>query len=60
MKGCPFVAMVEQSPDIIARLDRTSRHLYVNSSIRLIGVDQAEAKGETWKELGISPEVSEQ
>ena len=60
MQGCPLEAMIEQSPDIIARLDRTSRHLYVNSSIRLIGVEPAYARGKTWRELGLSPEVSQQ
>lgn len=57
MQGCPFKAVIEQSSDVIAQLDRTSRHLYVNTAMRLYGIEPEQARGKTWEELGVPTKV---
>ncbi|NJB68914.1 PAS domain S-box-containing protein [Desulfobaculum xiamenense] len=50
-------ALVENSPDIIARFDRSARHLYVNSRIsKYVDTPREEIVGKTPRELGLCPE----
>jgi PAS domain S-box-containing protein len=52
-----FKALVENSPDIIARFDQELRHLYVNPAVeKATGKAVAKFIGKTHQELGISPE----
>ncbi len=49
-----FRALVENSPDIVARFDRQLRHLYVNSTVeRITGIPRAAFIGRTNRELGM-------
>ncbi|EKQ70145.1 PAS domain S-box [Leptolyngbyaceae cyanobacterium JSC-12] len=49
-----FRALVENSPDIIARLDRNFRHLYINSSVETVtGIPVSAFIGKTNRELGM-------
>lgn len=49
-----FRALVENSPDVVARFDRQLRHLYVNPSVeRLTGIPAAAFLGRTNRELGM-------
>lgn len=53
-----FKTLVENSPDIISRIDRDMRHLYVNPAIeRLAGIDRAAYLGKTKAELGLPQAV---
>lgn len=53
-----FKTLVEDSPDIISRIDRDLRHLYVNPAIRkLSGFAAADFIGKTKAELGLPPSV---
>ncbi|GAB3548970.1 hypothetical protein GCM10027343_30110 [Noviherbaspirillum agri] len=53
-----FKTLVEDSPDIISRIDRNMRHLYVNPAIeKIAGVSAATAIGKTKSELGMPPKV---
>jgi len=53
-----FKTLVEDSPDIISRIDRNMRHLYVNPAIeKLAGVKASTALGKTKAELGMPPAV---
>jgi len=55
-----FRALVENSPDIIARFDQNLRHLYVNPSIeRLMGIPTAAYIGKTNRELGMPEPLNE-
>ncbi|HEY9860102.1 MAG TPA: PAS domain S-box protein, partial [Candidatus Obscuribacterales bacterium] len=48
-----FKALVENSPDIIARIDKELRHLYVNPAIEAVtGLSPQEFIGKTHQELG--------
>jgi PAS domain S-box-containing protein len=48
-----FVALVENSPNVILRLDRQMRHLYINSASEVkSGVPSAAFFGKTFRELG--------
>ena len=56
-----FKALVENSPDIIARFDRKLRHVYVNPAIEAAtGLPPQEFLGLTHRELGGPPEVVEE
>lgn len=53
-----FRALVENAPDIIARLDREQRHLYVNPAIEPVtGILPSEYIGKSNRELGM-PEAN--
>ena len=52
-----FRALAENSPDIIMRLDRELRHLYVNKSIvDYTGISQEDFLGKTPREIGFPRE----
>src|SRR3569833_3116546 len=56
-----FKALVENSPDIIARFDRKLRHVYVNPAIEAATcLPPQEFLGLTHRELGGPPEVVEE
>ncbi|MBF2026320.1 MAG: GAF domain-containing protein [Oscillatoriales cyanobacterium C42_A2020_001] len=49
-----FRALVENSPDVIARFDRNLRHLYINSSIEEVtGIPATAFLGKTNREMGM-------
>jgi PAS domain S-box-containing protein len=53
-----FKTLVENSPDIISRIDREMRHLYVNPAIETLSDVPASAYlGKTKAELGLPPAV---
>lgn len=53
-----FEALVENSPDIISRIDRNMRHLYANPAIeKLVGMKASAVLGKTKSELGLPPSV---
>ncbi|URD53327.1 response regulator [Chroococcidiopsis sp. CCNUC1] len=53
-----FRALVENSPDIIARFDRDLRHLYVNPVVaQATGKPPEMYVGKTHAEVGVSPEI---
>ncbi|NEX60382.1 hybrid sensor histidine kinase/response regulator [Noviherbaspirillum galbum] len=53
-----FRTLVENSPDIVSRLDRAMRHVYVNAATeQLAGIRAEEWIGKTKAELGL-PEVT--
>ncbi|NHC35513.1 hybrid sensor histidine kinase/response regulator [Scytonema millei] len=53
-----FRALVENSPDIIARFDRDLRHLYVNPVVeRATGLPPEMYVGKTHAEVGVSAEI---
>ncbi|HEY0846146.1 MAG TPA: PAS domain-containing protein [Noviherbaspirillum sp.] len=53
-----FAALVENSPDIISRIDRNMRHLYANPAIeKLAGMKASEVLGKTKAELGLPSNV---
>lgn len=53
-----FKALVENSPDIIARFDRQFRHVYVNPAVeRVTGIYPEIFIGKTNEELGMSPDL---
>ena len=52
-----YRTLVENTSDIIARLDRAYRHLYANPAAeRLTGISPAAYLGKTHRELGFPPE----
>jgi PAS domain S-box-containing protein len=52
-----YRALVENFPDIVARFDRESRHLFVSTSVtRVIPIRPVDFTGKTHRELGFSPE----
>ncbi len=54
-----YRALVEHSPDIVSRLDRDKRHLYVSRTIELIGMSADELLGRTYAEAGVAPELAD-
>ncbi|PPS44782.1 PAS domain S-box protein [Chroococcidiopsis sp. TS-821] len=53
-----FRALVENSPDIIARFDTELRHLYVNPAVEpATGISRANIIGKTKAELGFATEI---
>lgn len=53
-----FKTLVEDSPDIISRIDRNMRHLYVNPAIEnMAEIKASDFLGRTKEELGLPPEV---
>lgn len=53
-----FVAMAENSPDIIMRQDRDFRHLYVNPAVmNVVNIPPEEWIGKTHAELGFSEKL---
>jgi len=53
-----FKTLVENSPDVISRIDRDMRHLYVNPAIETaFGLPAAGYPGKTKAELGLPPEM---
>lgn len=53
-----FRALAENSPDVILRLDRQYRHLYVNPKIEeLTGISAHQFTGKTIRELGYSKDI---
>ncbi|PLZ89559.1 hypothetical protein CEN44_12770 [Fischerella muscicola CCMEE 5323] len=56
-----FKALVENSPDVISRLDRELRHVYVNPAMeKAIGLNAQAVIGKTPSELGMPEELSQQ
>lgn len=54
-----FHAVVDNAPDVIARLDRDLRFRYANPAIETVtGRSPAECMGKTWGELGLQPEAA--
>jgi PAS domain S-box-containing protein len=54
-----FRALVENSPDVIARFDRQLRHIYVNPAAELAtGISTAAFIGKSHRELGMAPEFA--
>ncbi|OWY66595.1 hypothetical protein B7486_35745 [cyanobacterium TDX16] len=52
-----FVALVENSPDVIARFDRQLRHSYINSAIeKELGIPPKAFIGKTIREMGFLTE----
>ncbi|MGD1872147.1 MAG: PAS domain S-box protein [Mastigocoleus sp.] len=50
-----FIALVENAPNVIARIDRDLRYLYVNPAIQeVIGLPQESFLGKNYRELGFS------
>jgi PAS domain S-box-containing protein len=55
-----FKTLIENSSDIISRLDRGMRHLYVNAAVEKLAAVKADAwLGKTKAELGLPPSVVE-
>lgn len=55
-----FVALAENSPDVIARYDQQLRHLYINPIIEQeCGIPAADFIGKTLTEVGFSSELIE-
>lgn len=53
-----FRTMIENSPDIISRIDRQMRHLYVNPTIKALGDGEPAAYlGKTKAELGLPKDL---
>lgn len=53
-----FRALVENSPDLIARFDRELRHLYINPAVELVtGIGPQTFIGKTNQELGMPSEL---
>ena len=51
-----FATLADNSPDIVARFDRSLRHLYVNAAVeRVTGRPRADFLGRTNEELGMPP-----
>lgn len=51
-----FAALVENSPDIIARFDRSLRHLFVNAAVEPVtGLSAGQFLGRTNEEMGLPP-----
>jgi diguanylate cyclase (GGDEF)-like protein/PAS domain S-box-containing protein len=56
-----FHAIVEALPDIVARLDRNHRHLYINPAIeQMTGISPQVFIGRSKREIGLPPELVEQ
>jgi PAS domain S-box-containing protein len=56
-----FKTLVEHSPDIISRLDRDRRHIFVNSAMtRATGLSPEHCLGKTNSELGMPAELCRQ
>ncbi|MFH1057945.1 MAG: chemotaxis protein CheB [Pseudomonadota bacterium] len=56
-----FAALVENSPDIVARFDRQFRHLYLNPAVtRTTGLQPEWFIGKSNRELGMPPELCQQ
>lgn len=54
-----FKALVESSPDVVARIDNNLRHLYINPAIeKETGISPEMFLGKTLSEVGIPPETS--
>ena len=59
-QGAVFRALVENSPDLIARFDRQLRRQYVNPAIeRLTGLTSSALTGKTLSELNFDPRFSD-
>ncbi|MEB3181845.1 MAG: PAS domain S-box protein [Nostocaceae cyanobacterium] len=53
-----FSTLVENSPDIIFRLDRNLRHIYISPQVvRQSGIPTEQCLGKTGRELGLPPDV---
>lgn len=53
-----FKTLAENAPDIISRVDREFRHLYVSPAVeKATGISPAAFIGKTNAELGMSPEI---
>ena len=56
-----FATLVENSPDIFARIDRELRHVYVSPVVqRHLGIAPSAMLGKTFGELGLSPALCAQ
>lgn len=53
-----FYSIAEALPDIVARIDRSHRHVYINPSIeRVTGIPAQAFIGKSKRELGLPPEL---
>lgn len=56
-----FTSLADNLPDVVSRLDRAHRHLYVNRQVEAIsGIPVSDYLGKTNRELGMPPELLEQ
>ncbi len=56
-----FSSLADNLPDVVARFDRSLRHIYVNRQIEAItGLSVNDYLGKTNRELGMPPELLEQ
>ncbi len=56
-----FLALAENSPDLITRVDRNLRRVYTNPRVKeYLGVERDDAVGKNNEELGISPPMSQE
>ncbi|MBC7964210.1 MAG: PAS domain S-box protein [Steroidobacteraceae bacterium] len=55
-----FSSLADNLPDVVSRIDRTHRHVYVNRQVEVIsGIPVSEYLGKTNRELGVPPELVE-
>ena len=53
-----YRTLAENSPDIIARIDRNLRYLYINSAIeKLTGISSKNFVGKTSQEIGLPQKI---
>ena len=53
-----YATLVEHMPDVVSRLDRDLRHLYISPSVEAVaGVPAAQFLGRTGREVGLPPEA---
>ena len=55
-----FTSLADNLPDIVARMDRNHRHIYVNKQVEsTTGIPASQFIGKTNQDLGMSPELLE-
>ena len=54
-----FRTLTENLPDIVGRMDRGYRHLYVNPAVETLGVAAEDLVGKTFRETGLPPHLAD-
>ena len=54
-----FRTLTENLPDIVRRVDRGHRHLYVNPAVEILGTSPADLIGRTLREVGLPSGVAD-